>query len=118
MCLELRNTESRGRSGVPTILLRTWCRRRNWRTFLAFCWSMTHSGLAAAREGLAFLAPDLLILVTDALALVRFRLAHRTHLGGELPDFLLVRALDDDEALGADLDRDPVGWSLLDGVRV
>src|SRR6266446_2167367 len=75
-------------------------------------------GLAATREGLAFLAPDLFVLVADALALVRFRLAHGPDLGGELSDLLLVGALDQDGALGADLDRDSIRWRFLDGVGV
>src|SRR6266852_4308407 len=107
MCLELRNTVSRGRSTVPVILRRTCRRRRNCRFRLAFWWSMlkphrrtwraggvsprmvaiirgltppARRCLAAAGEGLAFLAAYLFALVADALALVRFGLAHRSHL--------------------------------------
>ena len=47
---------------------------------------------AAAGEGLAFLAADLFVLVADALALVRFRLAHVANLRRELADLLLVRS--------------------------
>src|SRR5205814_3289392 len=62
--------------------------------------------LATAGERLAFLAPHLLIFVANALALVRLRLADGPHLGGVLPDLLLVRAADDDGVGVRHLDRD------------
>ena len=63
----------------------------------------THATLASAakrpQRSSAPLAKDLpslrrtcFVLVADALALVRFRLAGRPHLGGELADLLLVGA--------------------------
>src|SRR6476661_881678 len=58
-----------------------------------------------AGEGLAFLAADLFVLVADALALVRFRRPNVPHLGGELADLLLVRALDDDGRRIGHIDR-------------
>ena len=61
-----------------------------------WCYAATPSRSAAAGEGLAFLAADDFVLVADALALVRLRLADGPHLGGELADLLLVRPLDDD----------------------
>src|SRR5438477_1593124 len=101
MCFDERYTLSRGRSAVPTIFLRTRQRLR-WRvTASRFCAFMTsthtllrsvaYRGLAAAGERLAFLAAHHFVLVTDALALVRLRLAGGPDLGGELTDLLLIR---------------------------
>src|SRR5947209_7409849 len=58
MCLELRKTASRGRSGVPTILLRTCWRRRSWRNFLAFCWSMAASRLRSDQRAAGLVPAD------------------------------------------------------------
>src|SRR5678810_1096077 len=98
MCLSLRNTESRGRSGEPVSDLRMPPLRRCRRTCFAFCLSAmfvsrqpvgprvgsrpgfdscffpllrTRSGERLARLDLYDLA-----LVSDALALVRLGLAH------------------------------------------
>src|SRR5699024_4374290 len=43
--------------------------------------------------GLAFLAADMLIVVTDALAQIRLRPAHVADIGGHCADLLLVYAL-------------------------
>src|SRR4051794_32243114 len=80
--------------------------------------SLPHDFSAAAGEGLAFLAADLLVLVTDTLALVRLRLADGPHLGGELADLLLVGPLHDDGPLAAQFDRDALGGGLGDRVGV
>src|SRR5262245_58704463 len=74
--------------------------------------------LAAAGEGLAFLAAHLFVFVTDALALVRLRLAHAAHLGGILPHLLLVRALDDDGRRIGQLHRDALGRRHADGIGI
>src|SRR5947208_3606532 len=60
----------------------------------------------AAGEGLAFLAADDFVLVADALALVRLRLADGADLGRVLPDRLLVRPADDDRVGVRHLDLD------------
>src|SRR5947209_8119365 len=73
---------------------------------------------AAAGERLALLAADHLVLVPDALALVRLRLAGRPHLGGELPDLLLVGALDHDRRRVGHVAGHPVGRRQLDRVGV
>src|SRR5580765_4989932 len=49
---------------------------------------------ARAGEGLARLDLDHFAFVTNSLAFIRFGLADLTHLGGELPDRLLVRSAD------------------------
>src|SRR6185436_1679286 len=95
MCLEERNTDSRGR---PPLWLasdrRTRCARRsNW----FILWSMTCASLL-----LAFLALDVLALVADALALVGLGLARGADLGGHLAHLLLVDPrYRDDFLLGA-----------------
>ena len=43
--------------------------------------------------GLADLAADMLALIANALAMIYLRLAHAAHVGGELPDLLLINAL-------------------------
>src|SRR6516225_9505897 len=109
MCLELRNTVKRGRSGVPTIVLRTCRRRRSRRRCLTFCASIGTFQLLQSRllsgslfallrstgKRLALLAANLFILVANALALVRFRLANFAHFRGELPDLLFVGSAND-----------------------
>src|SRR5438128_547313 len=97
MCLDDRNTLSRGRSAVPTIRLRTRCRFRSRVTVSRFCAfigvTVAQRLLGAAGEGLALLAADHFTVVADALALVRFRLAGGPDFGGELANLLLVRPL-------------------------
>src|SRR5262245_24139987 len=75
-------------------------------------------GLAAAGEGLAFLAPDDLVFVANALALVRLGLAHVADVGGELADLLLVGALDDDGVGVGHLDGDALRRLERDRVGV
>src|SRR5215211_1803530 len=80
-----RYTETRGRSGVPTILRRTRLRRfsRCWRFF-------STTAISNLLTGLADLAPDLLVAVADALALVGLRRPHLTDLRRHLAHPLLV----------------------------
>src|SRR5206468_12837575 len=116
MCLSLRNTDSRGRSGDPTSVLRIPNFRRWRRTCFAFCLSAIQVARASCpcpntvvsrhgqdaratlllrsrpRERLARLDLHDLALVADALALVRLGLAHAAQVAGELPDQLLVRS--------------------------
>src|SRR5437660_892665 len=127
MCLDERNTLSRGRSAEPTIFLRTRNRFRCRVTASRFCEfigvTLPRSAakpirLAAAGERLAFLAADHLVVVPDALALVRLRHAGGPDLGGELPDLLLVRPLDQDRRRVRYVARHPLGRGQLDGVGV
>src|SRR5262245_28041532 len=74
--------------------------------------------LAAAGEGLALLAAHLFVLVADALALVRLRLAHAAHLGRELPHLLLVRPADDDRGRVRQLHGHTLGRRHLNRVGV
>src|SRR5215212_7153016 len=85
MCTFERYTETRGRSGVPTILRRTRLRRfsRCWRFF-------STTAISNLLTGLADLAPDLLVAVADALALVGLRRPHLTDLRRHLAYPLLV----------------------------
>src|SRR5829696_7918628 len=116
MCLSLRNTDSRGRSGEPVSDLRMPHLRRCRRTCFAFCLSAISVARAScprpkscgsghgrdaraawllgprAGERLARLDLHDLALVADALALVRLGLAHAAQVAGELPDELLVGA--------------------------
>src|SRR5579872_4364390 len=99
MCLSLRNTLRRGRSGLPKTLLRTDHFRRWSRTCLslflsAICDPLLDGpllGRASAGECLARLDLHYFALIPHALALIRLRLAHAAHIAGELPDKLLVR---------------------------
>src|SRR5215216_1156496 len=81
-----RYSESRGRSAVPIILRLTRLRRfsRCWRFF------STTAIVKPPSAGLADLAPDLLVAVADALALVGLRRPHLTDLRRHLAYPLLV----------------------------
>src|SRR5215210_9315144 len=81
-----RYTESRGRSAVPIILRLTRLRRfsRCWRFF------STTTIVKPPSAGLADLAPDLLVAVANALALVGLRRPHLTDLRRHLAYPLLV----------------------------
>src|SRR6187402_3566615 len=92
MCLEERNTDSRGR---PPLLAarerRTRCvRRSNW---------FSLRSMDCASLLLAFLALDVFALVADALALIRLGLARGADLRGHLADLLLVDAGDGHDLL-------------------
>src|SRR5688572_11477750 len=116
MCLSDRNTDRRGRSGLPKMLARMLHLRRSSRFCLSLFLSamILHLQFAIEQTGpiatctlqianpfllrtragkrLAWLDLDLLAFVTDALALVRLGLAHATEVAGELADELLVGA--------------------------
>src|SRR5437762_1670291 len=104
MCLLLRKTLSRGRSGEPKSPLRTPYWRRNKRLafslFLSVIFHRPHAIIraslallgACAGERLARLDLDYFAFITDALALVGLGLAHLADLGGELAHRLLVGA--------------------------
>src|SRR4051812_23939418 len=97
MCLPERNTDSRGR---PAPFCRSWCRRRSRRRLRRSCtWLILLL--------LAFLAPDLLVVVAHALALVGLRRAERADLGGDLAHLALVHPGDRDRGRARGGDRDP-----------
>src|SRR6266545_3922410 len=117
-----RNTTRRGRSAVPRIFPRTrlWRRARASLTASFMLVSRRRSRPSAKRIGgggsggtgrfhrsvmwwsgssscaLAYLAPHVLALVADALALVGLRRPHPANVGGSLADELLVDPLHDD----------------------
>src|SRR5207253_263238 len=66
--------------------------------------------------------PDLpahvLAVVADALTLVRLGRSYRPHLGGGLPDLLLVDPLDDDLRRDRHLEADPRPRLDQDGMRI
>src|SRR5580700_10941953 len=96
MCLPERNTDRRGR---PPAFWRNWKRRRSRRRSRRSC-------LALMLLLLAFLAPDLLVAVAHALALVGFGRAERADLRRDLADQALVHAfhLDRGRPLTGDFD--------------
>src|SRR5690606_41819279 len=89
MCLRLRYTDSRGRSGVPLIFLRN----RRWRrlrpsarvSFAISLYLQRHPSPTSVGHfaGLAGLTTHALALVTDALAQIRLRRPDAADLGGE-----------------------------------
>src|SRR5918999_1392223 len=86
-----RYTESRGRSAVPTTLRLT--RLRRFTRCNRLCWTTDILYLLA---GLADLAPDLLVAVADALALVGLRRPDGSDLRRHLANPLLVYPAHDD----------------------
>src|SRR5258708_16748489 len=113
MCDTLRNTRSRGRSGVPLIRFR-WrseIRFRRSLTVLIFinqlpasrfplpatsssppwpCWELGAGSWKLFRSGLSSLLLQDLTRITDALLLVGIGLAQRPHVGPHLPAQLPV----------------------------
>src|SRR4030095_15156501 len=79
-------------------------------------WMMSSARRAGSR--LADLAPDALVDVADALALVRLRRPQRAEVGRELPDPAAVDALDPDDHVAVDGDRETFGHGELDRMRV
>src|SRR5262249_60792675 len=95
MCLEERNTDSRGRPPAPLASERRtrWARRSNW---------LSLRSMVCASLLLAFLHVDVLAPVADALALIGLGRARGADDGRHLPHPLLVDAGDlDDLLLGA-----------------
>src|SRR3990172_6539621 len=107
MWFRLRNTASRGRSGVPA----RRSRMRAWRLVRAAVRlaSLVMLLLPADLACLAGLAAYLLARVADALALVGLRLPRRADLGGDLPDELLVDPDHRDAGRVLELERDARG---------
>src|SRR4051794_15397518 len=104
MFLLERNTDNRGR---PCDFCRNWKRSRSRRRFRRSCFALIVLPVPRCRSLLlAFLAPDLLVRIARALALVRLGWAEGTDLRRDLPDQALVHALDLDRgrALAGDLD--------------
>src|SRR4029450_9433228 len=108
----LRNTRSRGRSGVPLIRFR-------WRSEILLRRSLkVLIFMALLRPRLSGLLLQDFTGVTDALLLVRVRLAHLPDVGGDLADQLAVDAGDGHVRLLVDRDVDPGGDVEHDRVRV
>src|SRR5690242_10320882 len=99
MFFDERNTDSRAR---PPPLRRNWKRRRVRRRSRS-------SWIALMLLLLAFLAPDRLVAVADALALVRLGRAPGADLARDLPDQALVHALHPHRGRALARDLDPVG---------
>src|SRR5665213_2303417 len=91
MCLDERNTARRAR---PLRLVASFTLRR----IVAVRRAVRSLNLDISRPLLllAFLAEDVFACVFHALALVRLRRAETTDLGGDMANFLLVHAGDDD----------------------
>src|SRR4029453_11173789 len=87
MCLPERNTLRRGR---PPAALRTAKRVRRWRRAKR----ALRSDMMMPLLLLAFLAPDGLGRILDALALVGLRRTQAADFGRELPDLLAIGAGD------------------------
>src|SRR5690348_9449747 len=86
MWATLRNTRSRGRSGVPAMRLRWRSAILIRRSFLVLIF------IGLLRPRLAGLLLQHFAGIADALLLVGVRLAHRADVGGHLPDQLAVDA--------------------------
>src|SRR5690606_9322160 len=109
MCLLERNTDRRGR---PLAALRSATRVRERRL------RNRSAGLTMAVLLLAFLAQDDLLVVTDALALVRLRRSEGAQLRGGLRLLLAIGAEDGDRGRGLALHLDVVRHGVLDVVAV
>src|SRR5688572_21724995 len=143
MCDTLRNTRSRGRSGVPLIRLRWRSEIRFWRSFVVFIfiksvsscqlpvasclrclsgnWSLVTGYFSCdwlLRSSLSGLLLEHFTRVADALLLVGVGLAHRADVGGHLADQLPVDAGHRDVRLLVDRDLDPAGDVEDDRMRV
>src|SRR5882724_2979124 len=121
MCVTLRNTLSRGRTGVPAIRLRwrSWMRTR--RSFFVFIFIPKPSALSPylrLRPRLAGLLLQHFAGVAHALLLVRIGLAEAADVRGDLTDQLAIHAGDGDVRLLVDRDVDPVRDIEDDRVRV
>src|SRR5215218_258148 len=117
MCTFDLYTESRGRSAVPDTLRRT----RLWRFSLCSRFFSTTVILKPPRTplaGLADLAPDLLVAVADALALVGLGRPHHADLRRHLAYPLLVYTAHDDGRRVRDLELYPLARLDQDRVRV
>src|SRR5918994_1424192 len=112
MCRLERNTARRGRSAVPLtfVRVRTWRRTRASCLVLAFTWPHPPASRGPGLRGLAGLLAHVLVLVADALALVRLGLAHLPHVRDERAreaiqapvESLVTRSLDADRGVLAD----------------
>src|SRR5918994_3982803 len=119
MCTLERYTERRGRSAVPATLRLT--RLRRFSLCIRFCSVAIDSSWSFRLAGLADLAPDLLVAVADALALVRLGRTDHPYLRRRLAHPLLVYPAHDDGRGVGDLelyplprrDRDRVGVADL-----
>src|SRR6266849_4173627 len=128
MCPSERYTHKRGRSGVPSTLVRTrsWTRWRcksldSLRTRVVATVSspsISLGGAAGLRSGLPGLLLQPLAGDANALLLVWIGRAQRTHVRGNLADLSLVRAADDEVRLLFHRHLNPFRNRKLDGMRL
>src|SRR6266849_4759125 len=128
MCPSERYTHKRGRSGVPSTLVRTrsWTRWRcksldslRTRAVATVCSPAISLGRAAGlRTGLAGLLLQPLAGDANALLLIRIGRAQRTHVRGNLADLSLVRAADNEVRLLLHRHLDAFRNRKLDGMRL
>src|SRR5215208_237521 len=111
-----RYTERRGRPAVPAILRLT--RLRRFSLCIRFCRVAIDSSWSFRLAGLADLAPDLLVSVADALALVRLGRTDHPDFCGSLSDPLLVYPAHDDGSGIGDLELYPLAGRNRDRVRI
>src|SRR5215203_1881274 len=113
MCTFERYTERRGLAAVPATLRLTRLRR------FSLCIRFSRTAIRTLLlTGLADLAPDLLVAVADALALVRLGRTDHPDLRRRLSHTLLVYAAHDDRRGIRDLELYPLVRGDGDGVRV
>src|SRR5262249_24639704 len=118
MCRFDRNTDRRGRAAVPFTFLRTRrCRRSLPSSFRGLNDIDVLLPAVLLLRGLAGLSQHALVGVTDALALVRLRLADLADVGCDLADGLLVGAPYDDARRRRYLERDALGRVDVHRVR-
>src|SRR5215203_6226137 len=113
MCTFERYTERRGLAAVPATLRLT--RLRRFSLCIRFSRTAIRTLLLA---GLADLAPDLLVAVADALALVRLGRTDHPDFCGSLADPLLVYPAHDDGRGIGNLELYPLAGRNRDGVRI
>src|SRR5215210_9267440 len=115
MCTWKRYTERRGLAAVPATLRLTRLRR------FSLCIRFSRTAMNPPRitlSGLADLAPDLLVAVADALALVRLGRTDHPYLGRRLADPLLVYPAHDNRRGVRDLELYPLAGRDRDRMRV
>src|SRR5262245_61205824 len=94
MCLAERNTDRRGRSGVPFTFFRIDSLRRSRASSLDFAMM-----ISLCRAGLADLLLDHFLDVLDALPLVRLGGTDRANLGRGLAEELAIDSAQDHQVL-------------------
>src|SRR5829696_1696350 len=113
MCTFERYTERRGRAAVPATLRLTRLRR------FSLCIRFSRTAMKILLlSGLADLAPDLLVAVADALALVRLGRTDHPDLRRRLSHTLLVYTAHDDRRGVRNLELYPLARGDRDRMRV